>query len=162
MGFRRQAYRSGLPCPPLKIFLTQGSNPRLLLLLHWQLGSLPLAPPGKSLFQALTAKCPALQCIVAPLPPHTNKLYWCHVFFQTPPHPLWRIWIWSASFYPGRRWLSFLLLLLNFWTLGRGKWPPMAPSLVLGHQTFNWWFKQRGKRACLIKNHTLGEGCLTC
>ena len=30
------------------IFPTQGSNPRLLCLLHWQGGSLPLAPPGKS------------------------------------------------------------------------------------------------------------------
>ena len=30
----------------LPIFLTQGSNPRLLHLRHWQAGSLPLAPPG--------------------------------------------------------------------------------------------------------------------
>ena len=29
------------------IFLTQGSDPSLLRLLHWQAGSLPLAPPGK-------------------------------------------------------------------------------------------------------------------
>ena len=29
------------------IFLTQGSNPSLLRLLHWQAGSLPLAPTGK-------------------------------------------------------------------------------------------------------------------
>ena len=29
------------------IFPTQGSNPHLLGLLHWQAGSLPLAPPGK-------------------------------------------------------------------------------------------------------------------
>ena len=29
------------------IFLTQGSNLCLLCLLHWQAGSLPLAPPGK-------------------------------------------------------------------------------------------------------------------
>ena len=29
------------------IFQTQGSNPRLLCLLHWQLGTLPLAPTGK-------------------------------------------------------------------------------------------------------------------
>ena len=28
------------------IFPTQGSNPPLLFLLHWQVGSLPLAPPG--------------------------------------------------------------------------------------------------------------------
>ena len=30
------------------IFLTQGSNPHFLYLSHWQEGSLPLAPPGKS------------------------------------------------------------------------------------------------------------------
>ena len=29
------------------IFLTQGSNPHLLCLLHWQADSLPPAPPGK-------------------------------------------------------------------------------------------------------------------
>ena len=29
------------------IFPTQGSNPSLLCLLHWQVGSLPLEPPGK-------------------------------------------------------------------------------------------------------------------
>ena len=29
------------------IFPTQGSNPHLVSLLHWQEGSLPLAPPGK-------------------------------------------------------------------------------------------------------------------
>ena len=32
-----------------RIFPTQGSNPRLLGLLHWQVGSLPLLPPGKPL-----------------------------------------------------------------------------------------------------------------
>ena len=29
------------------IFPTQGSHPGLLSLLHWRVGSLPLAPPGK-------------------------------------------------------------------------------------------------------------------
>ena len=33
--------------PPPRIFLTQGLNPRFLSCLHWQVGSLPLAPPGK-------------------------------------------------------------------------------------------------------------------
>ena len=37
----------GETCPPPGICLTQGSNPRLQSLLHWQAGSLPLAPPGK-------------------------------------------------------------------------------------------------------------------
>ena len=31
-------------------FLLRGQNLRLLPLLHWQAGSLPLAPPGKTLF----------------------------------------------------------------------------------------------------------------
>ena len=30
------------------IFLTQGSNPRLLCLFHWEVSSLPLVRPGKS------------------------------------------------------------------------------------------------------------------
>ena len=30
-----------------EIFLTQGLNPHLLCLLFWQVGSLPLVPPGK-------------------------------------------------------------------------------------------------------------------
>ena len=34
------------------IFLTQGSNPRLLCLLHWQVGSLPLTLPRKPHFKA--------------------------------------------------------------------------------------------------------------
>ena len=43
-GFFRQEYWSGLPCLLQGIFLTQGSNPCLL---HRQVGSLPLVPPGK-------------------------------------------------------------------------------------------------------------------
>ena len=39
---------TGVGCRALfqKIFSTQGSKPHLLCLLHWQMGSLPLAPPG--------------------------------------------------------------------------------------------------------------------
>ena len=54
MGFSKQEYWSGLPCPPPGDLpdpgikpRTQGSNPGLLCLLHWQAGSLPLVPPGK-------------------------------------------------------------------------------------------------------------------
>ena len=45
MGFSRQEYWSGFAVPS-----TRGSswlNPSLLCLLHWQTGSLPLAPSGK-------------------------------------------------------------------------------------------------------------------
>ena len=47
MGFSRQEYWRGLPFPPPGDLPIQGSNPRLLHLLHWQAGSLPLVPPGK-------------------------------------------------------------------------------------------------------------------
>ena len=47
MEFSRQEYWSGLPFPPQRIFATQRSNPCLLCLLHCQVGSLQLAPPGK-------------------------------------------------------------------------------------------------------------------
>ena len=43
MGFSRQKYWSGLPFPSAGIFTSQGSNPYLLHLLHWQVGSLSLA-----------------------------------------------------------------------------------------------------------------------
>ena len=46
-GFSRQEYWGRLPCPPPRIFPTQGSNLCLLCFLHWQVGSLPLAPPEK-------------------------------------------------------------------------------------------------------------------
>ena len=44
------------------IFLTQGSNLRLLRFLHWQAGSLPLVPPGKLLTAAAKSlqSCPTL------------------------------------------------------------------------------------------------------
>ena len=47
MGFSRQEYQSGLPCPFQGVVLTQGSNLSLLSLPPEQAGSLPLAPPGK-------------------------------------------------------------------------------------------------------------------
>ena len=49
-GFSSQEYWSGFPCPPPGHFpdlVWQGSNPCLLVLLHWQASPLPLAPPGK-------------------------------------------------------------------------------------------------------------------
>ena len=43
---------TGAGCHTLlqRIFLTQGSNPSLSHLLHWQAGSLPLWPPGEAQF----------------------------------------------------------------------------------------------------------------
>ena len=47
MGSSRQEYWSGLPYFPPRKRPDQVLNPCLLCLLHWQVGSLPLAPPGK-------------------------------------------------------------------------------------------------------------------
>ena len=49
MGFSRQKYWSGLPFPSPGDLPHPGTGRklRLLRLLHWQVGSLPLAPPGK-------------------------------------------------------------------------------------------------------------------
>ena len=47
MGFSRQEYGVGCHTLLQGIFPSQGSNLHLLRLLHWQAGSLPLAPPGK-------------------------------------------------------------------------------------------------------------------
>ena len=53
MGFSRQEYWSGLPCPPPEDLPNPasnlGSNQPLFSLLHWQLCSLPLVLPGKPL-----------------------------------------------------------------------------------------------------------------
>ena len=48
LGFSRQEYWRGLPCPSPGDLPGPGiSNQCLLCLLHWQAGSLPLASPGK-------------------------------------------------------------------------------------------------------------------
>ena len=46
-GFSSKNTRAGCHALLQGIFLTQGLNLNLLYLLHWQVGSLPLAPPGK-------------------------------------------------------------------------------------------------------------------
>ena len=51
MGFSRQGYWSGLPCPPLGERADPGIEPMSLTSnLHWQAGSLLLVPPGKPHF----------------------------------------------------------------------------------------------------------------
>ena len=49
MGFSRQEYYSGLPCPLPGNLPNPGIELHPLCLLHWQEGSLSLAPPGKPL-----------------------------------------------------------------------------------------------------------------
>ena len=46
MGFSRQEYWSGFPCPPPGHLPNPGIEPMTQHLLHWQEGSLPLVPSG--------------------------------------------------------------------------------------------------------------------
>ena len=50
---------SGVGCHFLlqRIFLTQGTNTHHLGLLNWQVGSVPLAPPGKLRISKMGSKC---------------------------------------------------------------------------------------------------------
>ena len=50
-GFSRQEYRSGFPCPASGVLPNPAIETTLSHLLHWQAGSLPLAPPGEPLKQ---------------------------------------------------------------------------------------------------------------
>ena len=52
MGFSRQEYWSGCHFLLQGILPTQGLNPYLLYLLHWQANSLPLSLPGKPSFES--------------------------------------------------------------------------------------------------------------
>ena len=53
MGFSQQDYWSGLPFPPPGDLPNPGIEPTPLHLLHWQAGSLPLAPLGSTVTQQL-------------------------------------------------------------------------------------------------------------
>ena len=52
----------GVGCHALlqEVILTQGSKPLLLHLLHWQVSSLPLAPPRKAQLSSVAQSCPTL------------------------------------------------------------------------------------------------------
>ena len=85
MEFSRQEYWSGLPCPFQGIFLTQGSNSCLL---HWQAGSLPLAPPREPT-NCSNGKSKALDCSQASTESGQERGFQSRLFFPLwPGHPL--------------------------------------------------------------------------
>ena len=71
MGFFRQGYWNGLPFLFQGIFPTQGLNPHLLHLLHWQADSLPTVPLGKppQLYMSIPNSKSPLECLM-----HLSKL----------------------------------------------------------------------------------------
>ena len=77
MGFSKEEYWSGYSRALLQgIFPTQGLNLHLFCLLHWQAGSLPLAPPGKPWNPIMgvlkeSQEAAALHFLILALKPHT-------------------------------------------------------------------------------------------
>ena len=91
----------GCPCLLQAIFLTQRWNPHLFHLLHWQAGSLPLAPPGKhgnnqfsSVPQLCLTPCDPTDCSTPGFPGHHQLLELAHTHVHQvgdaiqPSHPL--------------------------------------------------------------------------
>ena len=56
LGFSRQEYWSGLPYPPPGNLPHPGIELVSLILQYWQVGSLPLAPPGKPSYDWMFGK----------------------------------------------------------------------------------------------------------
>ena len=73
---------TGVGCHALlqEIFWTQGSNPRLLCLLHWQANSLPLVPPGK---QGTDLKLNACKMVLLTSLTHFNVFFFFYCGYKT-------------------------------------------------------------------------------
>ena len=90
----KSIYWSGLPCPPPGDLPDPRIEPETPVSLHWQSGSLPLAPPEKPLYVHATAKslqsCPTLCDPIDSSPPGSpiwdspgkNTGVGCHFLLQ--------------------------------------------------------------------------------
>ena len=91
MGFYRQEYCSGLPCPPLGDLPNPGIESTFLMLLELA-GSLPLLPPGKLnlkikfrlVIQSSLTLCDTIHQLTEPTQTH---VHWVSDAIQ-PSHPL--------------------------------------------------------------------------
>ena len=69
-GILQARIQERVAVPSFRRILTQGSNPHLLCLLHWQMGSLPLMPLGEAWLTYT-----ACACLVAQLcPTHCDPM----------------------------------------------------------------------------------------
>ena len=130
MGFSSQKYWSGLPCQLPGIFPTQGLNPYLLCLLHWQAGSLPPAPPGEPTCTRLLSR-KVLPSELEELPIYMAQQRESIALSVLPPHP---------------RYLDFCFTVLlhhknHMWCLKKGS------QIVEVIQT-QWMRLYTGERSC--------------
>ena len=108
MGFSRQEYWSGLPCPSPGILPTQGLIPCLLCLLHWQVGSFAITSgtweSGISTLYFL-------------------KYFWVYLYL---------VWIFSVPLYLPSTFFSSLLSFSHFLLVSVDFFPPYLYIYVYG------------------------------
>ena len=105
IGFSRQEYWSGLPCPPPGYLPDSKIKPHLLWLLLWQAGFLPLAQPGKP----YTSCCQVALVMSSSVRPHrrqptrhppslgfSRQVHWSGLPFPSPMHKSEK-WKWNHS-----------------------------------------------------------------
>ena len=91
IGFSRQEYGVGCHALLQGIFLTQGSNPHLRHLLHWQVGSLPLVPPAKleqEQLHFLRETDHFVSVMLSPLPRYSHSCSYSYSFCRCQRLPL--------------------------------------------------------------------------
>ena len=107
MGFSKQEYWSGLPCLPPGDLPWLGDQTWVLHLLHWQAGSLPLAPPGKPNIQSGTHNFKTAM----------NDYWWLRIRSTSPSsapgNELWQLgqWFWECVRYKASYGSVFLITL---------------------------------------------------
>ena len=140
MGFLRQGYCSGLPFPSPVIFQTQGSNPRLVHLLHWQANSLPLSHQGSPnhVIQFAYLKYTIQWLLLYPLSCATIITINFRTFLHTPtPYTHWLSYSFLPSLSPWQPLTSFLFQ----WILDT--------SFVEAHSMWSWELTSFFAWACL-------------
>ena len=111
MGLSRQESWSGLLCPAPGDLPNREIEPNLFCLLHWQVGSLPLAPPGK----------PRPLTLLSHITEETER--WCGLARATEPGSLWSLTAW-------------LYLVFYLWTI-QADLRDMADSIPGHHNKAN-------------------------
>ena len=119
------------------IFQTQGLNPHFLHLLHWQVGSLPLMPPGKPKYQnslhqnSIMGKVALWWCLSLPLvsrPSYPRTLFHTQLFGACLPFPSILHW--------------FIYEELSLWfqslRLSRSSFPTLSDPVFLCYPMSHW------------------------
>ena len=121
---------SGLPCPPPEDLPGPGIKPTSLKSLHWQAGSLPLAPTGKPLFipQKPTN---TIDDLLHPHPASAGQHTTGIVRIKS---VCWKLW--ASGMWDGR--LENGTSMFTFFGLFRFSFPPLCVAPIVGAQSTSY------------------------